>query len=531
MDMVLGCRFLVVLAGWVLMTQASPLTFSPRGGYRAAVYEHAVHIPWSCLLVPVSRGEAVRQMMKNIQVYKMQAAAAAREGADIIVFPEDGIYGMIFSRNTIKPFLEEIPDPRITEWNPCVTSGSDIDVTIQRELSCIARDNAMYVVANMGDRKPCNHSNDPKCPEDDQYQYNTDVTFNPEGVLVARYHKRHLFKENQFDTPPLELATFETPFGKFGLITCFDILFYDPSVELIQKEGVRNIIFPTAWMDRLPYLAAVEFHSAFAKGLGVNVLGANIHYPVYKFHGSGIYTPKGSVTYYYNDSIFSGGKLLVADVDSIETDMQYPLGYLQRNREKWRVVKMKQNKRETSEDRIPSLVSEERLADTTDTLVDRFNVSRLSSLPRENYTFVALEHHAGNQSACRDEVCCTVVYSRENTSAHEDLFVLAVFNGLDDGRFTQICSVLMCPGNNMSNCGEPVTRSSSMFNFVEISGNLSTPYIFPEVLVSNGDYIGLVQGEWTFTDRVLHGGNGFSKPLITASLFGRLYSRDNSTLT
>ncbi|XP_046335701.2 pantetheinase-like [Haliotis rufescens] len=528
MDRELGCCLVTLMAGWVCMAQATPLTYPPgRGGYKAAVYEHAVHIPWGCLQVPVSRGEAVRQMMKNIQVYKTQAAAASREGADIIVFPEDGIYGMIFNRNTIKPFLEEIPDPRITEWNPCLTSGSDTDTTIQRELSCMARENAMYVIANMGDRKPCHHSNDPKCPDDDQYQYNTDVAFNPEGVLVARYHKRHLFQEDQFDTPPLELATFETPFGKFGLFTCFDILFYNPGVELIQKEGIRNMVFPTAWMDRLPYLAAIEFHSAFAKGLGVNVLAANIHYPVFKFQGSGIYTPTGSATYYYNDGVLSGGRLLLADVDSVEeTGIQDPIVYSQMKMENWRVINMKENKKVSS-----SLVAEERSPDKTDSFIDMLKLSRLTSLPRENYTFVPLEHHTGTQRACREDVCCTVVYTRENLSALEDLFVLAVFNGFDDGRFTQTCSVLMCPDNDMSSCGDPVKQSRSMFSFMEISGNLSSPYIFPEVLVSDGQYIGLVQGEWTFKDGVLHGGNGFSKPLITASLFGRLYSRDKVTLT
>ncbi|XP_071111871.1 pantetheinase-like [Haliotis cracherodii] len=532
MDRELGCCLVTLIVGWVCMAQATPLTYPPgRGGYKAAVYEHAVHIPWGCLLVPVSRGEAVRQMMKNIQVYKTQAAAASREGADIIVFPEDGIYGMIFNRNTIKPFLEEIPDPRITEWNPCLTSGidtdTDADTTIQRELSCMARENAMYVIANMGDRKPCNHSNDPKCPDDDQYQYNTDVAFNPEGVLVARYHKRHLFQEDQFDTPPLELAWFETPFGKFGLFTCFDILFYSPGVELIQKEGIRNMVFPTAWMDRLPYLAAIEFHSAFAKGLGVNVLAANIHFPVFKFQGSGIYTPTGSATYYYNDGVLSGGRLLVADVDSVEeTGIQDPIVYSQMKMENWRVINMKEDKKVSS-----SLVAEERSPDKTDSFIDMLELSRLTSLPRENYTFVALEHHTGTQRACREDVCCTVVYTRENLSALEGLFVLAVFNGFDDGRFTQICSVLMCPDNDMSNCGDPVKQSRSMFSFMEISGNLSTPFIFPEVLISDGQYIGLVQGEWTFKDGVLHGGNGFSKPLITASLFGRLYSRDKVPLT
>lgn len=59
---------------------------------------------------------------------------------------------------------------------------------MQERLSCMARNNSIYVVANMGDKKLCN-SSDPSCPSDGRYQYNTDVVFDPEGKLVARYHK------------------------------------------------------------------------------------------------------------------------------------------------------------------------------------------------------------------------------------------------------------------------------------------------------------------------------------------------------
>lgn len=58
-----------------------------------------------------------------------------------------------------------------------------------------------------------------------------------DGLLVARYHKYNLYFEAAFDVPPgPEIVTFDTPFaGKFGLITCFDILFREPTVTLLEK--------------------------------------------------------------------------------------------------------------------------------------------------------------------------------------------------------------------------------------------------------------------------------------------------------
>ena len=54
-------------------------------------------------------------------------------------------------------------------------------------------------------------------------------------VNFYRYHKRNLFGEHQFDVPEVEYTTFDTPFGRFGVFTCFDILFHDPAVQLVKQ--------------------------------------------------------------------------------------------------------------------------------------------------------------------------------------------------------------------------------------------------------------------------------------------------------
>jgi biotinidase len=73
-------------------------------------------------------------------------------------------------------------------------------------------------------------------------------------LTLRRYEKLNLYFEDQFDKPdPVQLSIFETEFGTFGLFTCFDIIFYNPAIPLVERD-VRNFIFPTAWVDELPFL-------------------------------------------------------------------------------------------------------------------------------------------------------------------------------------------------------------------------------------------------------------------------------------
>lgn len=76
-----------------------------------------------------------------------------------------------------------------------------------------------------------------------------------------RYRKFNLFIELGFNHTNLsELCTFDTDFGvRFGMFICFDILFKDPAIRLIQESGVKDIIFSAAWFSELPLLTG-EIH-------------------------------------------------------------------------------------------------------------------------------------------------------------------------------------------------------------------------------------------------------------------------------
>ena len=214
----------------------------------------------------------------------------------MIVFPEYGVYGLHWNRALIVPYLEFIPDPTEKLWNPCLEHGLHNNTDVQHDLSCMARRFNIYVVANIGAAQPCG-SPDPKCPDDGHYQYSANVVYDSNGTFVARYFKQNLFEHEKsyFDKPQtVDFTVFNTSFGQYGTFSSYDVMFQEPAITLIQKEKIKNIVSPTAWKDELPLLAAIEFHSAFSMGFGINFLVANLHIPEYGYHGSGMYWPMGT---------------------------------------------------------------------------------------------------------------------------------------------------------------------------------------------------------------------------------------------
>ncbi|WAR08721.1 VNN1-like protein, partial [Mya arenaria] len=203
------------------LQKAKPLT------YRAAVYEHKVILPYPSAK---NRLMAVMQMMASLKVYEQQAEIERAKGVDIMVFPEDGIYGYVIKeRHVIRWYLEPVPDPKLVDWIPCDEPMRFPQDEVQVYLSCRAKRNNMYVVANMGDIKKCHARVDPNCKPDGFYQFNSNVAYDRHRKFIAKNHV------------------------------------------------VTDIGFPTAWSITLPYCSAIGYTMSFS--VGHQLSGGNIRYP------------------------------------------------------------------------------------------------------------------------------------------------------------------------------------------------------------------------------------------------------------
>uniref|UniRef100_A0A2K5KD83 CN hydrolase domain-containing protein n=2 Tax=Colobus angolensis palliatus TaxID=336983 RepID=A0A2K5KD83_COLAP len=406
------------------------LQVGTQDSFIAAVYEHAVILP-NKTKTPVSQEDALNLMNKNIDILERAIKQAAEQGARIIVTPEDALYGWEFTRETVFPYLEDIPDPQVN-WIPC---------------------------------------------QDSQY---------------------HLYSEHQFDVPEKpELVTFNTTFGRFGIFTCFDIFFYDPAVTLVKDFHVDTILFPTAWMNVLPLLTAIEFHSAWAMGMGVNLLAANTHHVSLNMTGSGIYAPNGPKVYHY-DMKTELGKLLLSEVDS------HPLSSLAH----------------------PTAVNWSAYATTIKPFPVQKNTFK-GFISRDEFNFTELFENAGNITVCQKELCCHLSY-RMLQKEENEVYVLGAFTGLHGRRrreYWQVCTMLKCKTTNLTTCGRPVETASTRFEMFSLSGTFGTKYVFPEVLVTE---IHLSPGKFeVLKDGRLVNKNGSSGPILTVSLFGRWYTKDS----
>ena len=327
-----------------------------------------------------------------------------------------------------------------------------------------------------------------------RYQYNTNVVFNPNGTLVARYHKKHLFFEFHYDVPVhTDISYFDTSFGRFGTFVCFDVIFYEPTIELITKHDIDSIVFPTAWMNVLPYFSAVPFHSAFAKGMGVNYLASNLHDPVNRFSGSGIYSYE-KVLQFRNNETSEEGALLIDDVPITPVKTQ------------------RQN------------VTFQNLTESEGAFTNEIfgDIWRFVLIPDE----VA----DGEVAVCQNSLCCQLSYERDVQDNDDALFALGVFRGLhtEEGTYyLEICGLLKCLGDTEDTCGQDVRTSDSHFNYFNLRGNFTTDYVFPMVVT---DEIDPSADDWTY-DGASTMSNGTKKGLVSAIQFGRRYDLDDMDTT
>lgn len=172
---------------------------------------------------------------KNIATASAAIAEAASNAAQLVVLPE--CWNSPYATSSFPQYAEEIPAAKAqldAEKHPSTLA-----------LSQLAEKHQIYLVGG-------------SIPEKDAAGkvFNTSVTFSPEGEIIAKHRKVHLFdidvpgkitfKESDTLSPGGAVTVFDTPFCKVGVAICYDIRFPELSM-LMKKQGAKMIIFPGAF--------------------------------------------------------------------------------------------------------------------------------------------------------------------------------------------------------------------------------------------------------------------------------------------
>ncbi|KAJ9591800.1 hypothetical protein L9F63_001617, partial [Diploptera punctata] len=460
--------------------------------YVAAVVEYSPQ-----LYKPTNQTD---NLSKNAEQYVEIISQAANQSADIIVFPECGLAEL----GTSTKYSSVIPDPQ-DNANPCLSPSAGVHEAVSM-LSCAARKYNMYVVVNIPERKDCTEPSSSTCT----VFYNCDVVFDRQGNTIARYRKFNLFGEPGFNvTEKPDMTVFNTDFGvKFGVFTCFDIIFEDPAVSLVTQLGVTDIVFPTAWFSELPFLSAVQEQAAWAHSLDVNFLGSGYNAPQGGSTGSGIYAGKHGVL----TSIMATSpttQLLIATVPK------------------------KTNKIGTIQPITPSTSS-----DTSEIYMLKDKL--------EPYTTVPLTQDTTNK-LCNGELCCQFEIKMMNVSNISGYnYRLAVFDGVRSFTFKtgglQVCAVISCANESLSSCGVPRNDSqtfSTTFTYISITGDFRTKVsLLPNTLLYG--YNVMPSDSFSFESQQRAGVNSVNVKmetkssqtnLMTFGIYGRDFLKDGTPET
>lgn len=157
---------------------------------------------------------------------------ASANGADFVVLPE--MFSCPYMASKFPIYAQEEGG---TNW---------------KKLSEAARKNHIYLVA--GSMPELEVKRD--CCEHIESIYNTSYVFDRDGNQIAKHRKVHLFdvdikggprfKESDSLSAGNQITTFDTEFGKMGLMICFDIRFPEMA-RLMQLDGAKVIFVPAAF--------------------------------------------------------------------------------------------------------------------------------------------------------------------------------------------------------------------------------------------------------------------------------------------
>ncbi|XP_076870865.1 omega-amidase NIT2 [Brachyhypopomus gauderio] len=161
---------------------------------------------------------------ENLTRTKRLVHEAAGQGAKLVVLPE--CFNSPYGTGFFAEYAEKIPGES------------------SQALSEIAKECEIYLIGG-------------SFPEEDGGKlFNTCSVFGPDGKLLVKHRKIHLFdidvpgkirfQESEILSPGSSLSIFETPYCKVGVGICYDMRFAELA-QIYAKRGCQLLVYPGAF--------------------------------------------------------------------------------------------------------------------------------------------------------------------------------------------------------------------------------------------------------------------------------------------
>ncbi len=182
-------------------------------------------------MIAVGQLTATGDRAYNVRICKDLATQAKAKGAAMLFLPE--CWSLVGS-----------------SWKETVAAGQSLDGPIIQEMKDLAKDTKLWL--SLGGFPETRESKD---GEEDKV-YNTHLILDNTGATQAIYRKIHLFdvdvpngpvlKESRYTSPGSEVVVCDSPCGRLGLSTCYDLRFPEMYAALVAK-GAEILLVPSAF--------------------------------------------------------------------------------------------------------------------------------------------------------------------------------------------------------------------------------------------------------------------------------------------
>lgn len=141
--------------------------------------------------------------------------------------------------------------------SPTVNSLMEGLRTIAKESGLWISGGGIHVAGAPPDSDQQTDQSESETKDEQQRVYNAHIILDSNGELVASYRKIHLFdvsipgkvelRESRTTAPGTELVACDSPLGRLGVTTCYDLRFPEVYTKLTETMGAQILLVPSAF--------------------------------------------------------------------------------------------------------------------------------------------------------------------------------------------------------------------------------------------------------------------------------------------